>query len=50
VLPLADVVPGYAHNVAAARAVLSWLRSRFDLDAALVGAVESLLLRCEAPA
>jgi hypothetical protein len=48
VLPLADMVPGYARNAAAATAVLAWLTGRFDVDPAVVTAVEGLLTRCRA--
>lgn len=49
-LPLADMAPGYARNVAAARTTLDWLTARFDADPVIVGAIEELLRACEADA
>ena len=43
VLPLADLVPGYRHNVAAASAVLAWLRARHEVDPAIGGAIDGLI-------
>lgn len=44
-LPLAQLAPGYEHNVRAARAVLDWLQEHCpeQLDPALLAAVEQLL-------
>jgi hypothetical protein len=47
VLPLAELVPGYERNGAAARAVLSWLSARSEPDPVLVAAVEDLLRRVD---
>lgn len=48
-LPLAAMVPGYGHNGAAARAVLTWLQRHCTahLDPALLAAVEELLEEVE---
>ena len=43
VLPLADLVPGYPHNVAAASAALAWLRARHEVDPAIGGAIDALI-------
>ncbi|QLQ34994.1 hypothetical protein [Micromonospora robiginosa] len=45
VLPLAEMVPGYLHNRAAARAMLDWLQARFPVDPVIGGAVRELLAR-----
>ena len=42
-LPLDRMVPGYEHNVAAARATLDWLTARFTADPAIVRAIETML-------
>jgi hypothetical protein len=42
-LPLAEMVPGYLHNRAAGRAILTWLRARFTLDPVITAAIEELL-------
>lgn len=41
--PLADLAPGYEHNVAAAAAMLDWLMERYPADPVIVEAVRSLL-------
>ncbi|MGR6318326.1 hypothetical protein Q2K19_01175 [Micromonospora soli] len=43
VLPLAEMVPGYRHNRAAARATLGWLTARFPVDPVIATAVRDLL-------
>ena len=43
VLPLARMVPGYGHNVAAAAFTLGWLRDRFDCHPVIAGAVQQVL-------
>ena len=43
VLPLAAMVPGYEHNVDAARTTLAWLDERFPLDPVIAGAIRQLL-------
>ncbi len=43
VLPLAGMVPGYAHNRAAARVTLDWLAARFPVDPAIADPIRSLL-------
>ncbi|GLY06801.1 hypothetical protein [Actinoplanes sp. NBRC 101535] len=45
VLPLATMVPGYAHNAAAATAVLDWLAPRHPLPAAMVAILRELIDR-----
>ncbi len=42
-LPLDRMVPGYEHNVEAARATLDWLTARFTTDPAIVRAIEMML-------
>jgi hypothetical protein len=48
-LPLTRLVPGYEHNVAAAAAMLDWLRGRFDVDPTVGRAVDDLLERASVP-
>ncbi|BCY07482.1 hypothetical protein L3i22_025700 [Actinoplanes sp. L3-i22] len=43
VLPLAEMVPGYRGNAAAARTILSWLGARFRIPAPIGEAIEALL-------
>ncbi|WP_229075952.1 nucleotidyltransferase domain-containing protein [Actinoplanes sp. DH11] len=45
VLPLAEMVPGYAHNVAAARAVFGWLTHRYPVHPGIGAAIRALLTR-----
>ncbi|GAA4601739.1 hypothetical protein GCM10023107_57780 [Actinoplanes octamycinicus] len=42
-LPLAEMVPGYRGNAAAARAILDWLGARFPIPAPLGARIEELL-------
>lgn len=42
-LPLAEMVPGYARNREAARATLDWLAARFPLDPAIADPIRTLL-------
>ena len=41
-LPLADMVPGYAHNVEAARRTLTWLTEHYETSPAIVAAIRQL--------
>ena len=41
-LPLADMVPGYAHNVEAARRTLAWLTESYETHPAMVAAIRQL--------
>ncbi|GAA3762788.1 hypothetical protein [Micromonospora maritima] len=45
VLPLAELVPGYRHNRAAARAMFHWLESRFPIDPGIGEPIRDLLGR-----
>jgi hypothetical protein len=45
VLPLAAMVPGYEHNIGAARHTFDWLRERFAVDPVIAAAIEELLSR-----
>ncbi|BBH68826.1 hypothetical protein ACTI_55110 [Actinoplanes sp. OR16] len=45
VLPLAEMVPGYAHNVAAARATFAWLSHRYPVHPGIGAAIRALLTR-----
>lgn len=47
-LPLAEMIPGYAANGAAAGGTLRWLRSRFTVDVAIGAALDELLARMDA--
>jgi hypothetical protein len=42
-LPLAEMIPGYRSNGAAARATLTWLQARFAVDPVIAEAIERLL-------
>ncbi len=42
-LPLADMVPGYAHNVDAARRTLAWLTEHYETHPAIVAAILLLI-------
>jgi hypothetical protein len=42
-LPLADMVPGYEHNVDAARATVGWLTENHETHPAIVAAIEELI-------
>ncbi len=42
-LPLADMVPGYAHNVEAARRTLAWLTESYETHPAMVAAIRQLI-------
>lgn len=42
-LPLAELVPGYSENMAAATAMLAWLTERFSANPVIVAAIRSLL-------
>lgn len=42
-LPLGRMIPGYAHNVEAARAVLGWLTAHHATDPVIVAAIRELL-------
>jgi hypothetical protein len=42
-LPLSRLVPGYEHNVAAAAAMIEWLRARFEIDGAVNVAIDDLV-------
>jgi hypothetical protein len=42
-LPLADMVPGYAHNVHAARRTLAWLTEHYETHPAIVAAIRQLI-------
>jgi len=42
-LPLADMVPGYAHNVEAARRTLTWLTEHYETSPAIVAAIRQLI-------
>jgi hypothetical protein len=44
VLPLAQLVPGYAHNREAALAMLEWLEARADVSEVLAAAIRQLAL------
>lgn len=44
-LPLAEMIPGYGANVAAAAATLAWLRERFDVDPVIAAAIDELITR-----
>jgi len=43
VLPLAEMIPGYGANVAAAAATLTWLQDRFDVDPVSAAAIDDLI-------
>ena len=47
-LPLEQLVPGYRHNAAAAKAVMRCLRAHASLDPAMAAAVHDLIARVEA--
>lgn len=42
-LPLAEMVPGYRGNAAAARVILDWLSARFPVPAPMRAAIEAML-------
>jgi hypothetical protein len=43
-LPLSRLMPGYEHNVAAASAMIEWLRARFEIDRVVNLAIDALLV------
>ncbi|MBB2946905.1 hypothetical protein FB565_006673 [Actinoplanes lutulentus] len=45
VLPLAEMIPGYAHNVAAARTTFRWLSRRYPVHPGIGAAITALLTR-----
>ncbi|MEU8244357.1 hypothetical protein AB0C07_39385 [Actinoplanes missouriensis] len=47
VLPLAAMVPGYAHNTAAARTIFEWLGKRYPVHPGIGAAITALLTRSE---
>jgi hypothetical protein len=47
-LPLRRMIPGYTHNLDAARAVLAWLTAHHDTDPAIVAAIQELTATLEA--
>ena len=42
-LPLADMVPGYDHNLKAARTTLAWLTENYETHPAIVTAIGQLI-------
>jgi hypothetical protein len=42
-LPLAQMIPGYGANVAAAAVTLTWLQDRFDVDPVIAAAIGDLI-------